>query len=129
MGDELIKKFIRNVMELNQNVKLLTSVVYSSIKKSDSHNNDAGLPEGMTLPASTLDAVDDLQEQLHAISVREKLVSGRTELNLAYIIQQNIKIYLEGPESTSLKNDCQEGHTKLGPYQLNSDEILVHCAA
>ena len=86
MGDELLKKFIRNVMEPIQNVKLLTSVVYSSIKKSDSHNNDAGLSEGMTLPASTLDAVDDLQEQLHAIGVREKLVSGKTELNLAYII-------------------------------------------
>ena len=85
VGDELIKKLIRNVMELNQNVKLLTSVVYSSIEKSDSHNNDAGLPERMTLPASTLDAVDDLQEQLHAITVQEKLVSGKTELNLAYI--------------------------------------------
>ena len=68
VGDELIKKLIRNVMELNQNVKLLTSVVHSSIGKSDGHNNDAGLPERMTLSASTLDAVDDLQEQLHAIA-------------------------------------------------------------
>ena len=86
VGNELIKKLIRNVVKLNQNVQLFTSVLPSSLKKSLDHNDDAGLPEGMTLAASTLDAVDNLKKQLHAISVQEKLVNGKTELKLAFII-------------------------------------------
>jgi len=75
IGEDLIKGLVKKILEMNENIKILTSVVQNLSNRSD-ESNDQTLPDDIQLPLSSLQEVDALEVQLESSNLwKEKLVS------------------------------------------------------
>ena len=88
VGDELMKSLVKKVLDLSQQVKILTAVVQTSY--NDCVPDDRALPEEIQLPLQSIEQLDELEALFESNNIwKDKLVSLRCSAECIDSVCQN----------------------------------------